>query len=298
MNRDALRAALRGRVAFDEPMSRHTSLRVGGPADALAWPCDVDDVRALCAWCAHEHVPLVAIGAGSNLLVRDGGVRGVVLATGDLRELARTSDTTVRCGAGVRDGRLLVECAAWGLSGIEFLAGIPGTVGGGVAMNAGTRRGEFAGVVARVTTVGPDGRVHERDREACGFSYRATALPAGEVVVAADLSLTPRPRDAIKADVAAIQAERASREPREGDKAGSIFKNPPGDHAGRLIEACGLKGRREGGAEISPAHANWIVSAGGATARDVLALVDRARAEVASRFAVTLEVEVRVVGEE
>jgi UDP-N-acetylmuramate dehydrogenase len=180
---------------------------------------------------------------------------------------------------------------------VEFLGGVPGSVGGGLMMNAGTYLGEFRDVTRRLRTVDAGGALVEREAAACGFVYRGSAIPDGEVIVEGELMLRPRPREEIEAEVRALRERRRAREPHGLPNAGSIFKNPPGDYAGRLIEATGLKGRRVGGAEISPAHANWIVNAGGASAADVLALVEIARETVRARFGVELELEVKVVGE-
>ncbi len=296
-DRQALRRAVggEGEVRFDEPMERHTTLRIGGPVEAWVAPASIAAVQRVRSLCALHNWPCRAVGAGSNLLVRDGGVRGVLIASERLRDLA-FAGRTVRAGAGVATGKLLSEATRRGLSGVEFLGGVPGSVGGGLVMNAGTTLGEFKDVTLRVRSVDPRGEVIERDGAACGFVYRGSAIPPDEIVVEGELALRERPREAIESDVRNLRDRRRAREPHGVPNAGSIFKNPPGDHAGRLIEQCGLKGRRVGGAEVSPAHANWIVNAGGARAADVLALVDLVRAEVRSRFGLQLELEVKVVG--
>ena len=203
----------------------------------------------------------------------------------------------VRVGAGVSTGKLLSEATRRGLGGVEFLGGVPGTVGGGLIMNAGTYLGEFKDVTTHVRAVDGYGAVVERRAADCGFVYRGSSIPPEEMVVEGELVLWPRPSEAIEADVRALRERRRSREPHNVPNAGSIFKNPPGDYAGRLIEACGLKGRRIGGAEVSPVHANWIVNADGARAADVLGLIEVVRGMVEERFGVRLELEVRVVGE-
>jgi UDP-N-acetylmuramate dehydrogenase len=319
LDREALARALggEGEVLFDEPLARHTTLRIGGPVDAWVEPETVEAVQRVRALCAGRGWPCRAMGAGSNLLVRDGGVRGVLVAMRRLRTLefqptdevpparAMAGATAgavgglmrVRVGAGVSTGKLLSEATRRGLGGVEFLGGVPGTVGGGLIMNAGTYLGEFKDVTTRVRAVDGRGALVEREGAACGFVYRGSVIPAEEVVVEGELLLWPRPSEAIEADVHALRERRRAREPHNVPNAGSIFKNPPGDYAGRLIEACGLKGRRIGGAEVSPVHANWIVNADGARAADVLALIELVRHTVAERFGVRLELEVRVVGE-
>jgi UDP-N-acetylmuramate dehydrogenase len=300
----ALLASLLGDegVRFDEPMSRHTTLRIGGPADALVQPGSIDELCAVVRACALRRIPVIAVGAGSNLLVRDGGVRGVVLGTRRLRGLARLGDTGVHVEAGLSTGKLLHAATTWELGGLEFLGGVPGSVGGGMRMNAGTYLGEFKDVTSEVTTVrsaGPGaGEVITRPAAACGFAYRHSDIPADEIVVSARLALRPRPRAEIEADVASLRARRKEREPKKVSNAGSIFKNPPGDYAGRLIEACGLKGTRVGDAECSPAHANWLVNTGSASARDLLALAELCRTRVQETHGIQLEMEVKVIGDD
>jgi UDP-N-acetylmuramate dehydrogenase len=294
-----LRELLGERVAFDVPMSRRTTLRIGGPADVLATPDSVATVRELVAGCAARGLAITPLGGGSNLLVRDGGVRGVVLATRNLRELERLDDARVRVQAGVSTGKLLAAATGWELGGLEFLGGVPGSVGGGLIMNAGTYLGEFVDVAVEVRSVRlADAAPVTRDNAACGFVYRGSALPADELVVEAELRLAPRDRAAIEADVRTLRARRAQREPTRVGNAGSIFKNPDGDYAGRLIEACGLKGTRIGAAECSPVHANWLVNTGGATAHDLLALIDLVRARVREETGVELALEIKIIGED
>jgi len=286
-----------GECRFDEPMARHTTLRIGGPVDAWVAPSTIAAVQRVRSLCAMQHWPCRAVGAGSNLLVRDGGIRGVLLASDLLRRLAFDGES-VTVEAGVSTGKLLSEATRRGLGGVEFLGGVPGSVGGGLMMNAGTYLGEFKDVTRLVRSVDAGGRLIERDGAACGFVYRGSAIPVDEMVVEGELRLPPRARAEIEEAVRALRERRRQREPHGLPNAGSIFKNPVGDFAGRLIEQCGLKGRRVGDAEVSPAHANWIVNRGAARARDVLALVDEVRRSVRERFGVELELEVKVVGEE
>jgi UDP-N-acetylmuramate dehydrogenase len=299
----AHKAALRKRfgdtVMLDEPMRRHTTLKIGGPADAFAEPASIGDVAALARWCVDAKLPITVVGGGSNLLVRDGGVRGVVLGTGRLRGLELVAPTTVRVFAGVSTGKVLSLALKHDLGGIEFLGGVPGSVGGGLIMNAGTYLGEFKDVTTWVETVRlADGEIIRRDNAACGFRYRHSDLPPTEVVVAAELALRPRPRAEIEAEVKALRKRRAEREPKKVASNGSTFKNPPGDFAGRLIEAAGCKGWHEGDAVCSPVHANWLVNTGRATAAELTRLIARVRAEVAKVHGVALELEVKIIGED
>jgi UDP-N-acetylmuramate dehydrogenase len=298
-HRAALRELLGDAVRLDEPMRRHTTLKIGGPADAFAEPRAAADVAALARWCAAAGLPITVVGGGSNLIVRDGGVRGVVLGTGKLRGLALVPPSTIRVEAGVATGKVLSLALRNDLGGIEFLGGVPGSVGGGMIMNAGTYLGEFKDVTTWVETVRlADGAVVRRDNAACGFRYRDSDLPPTEVVVAAELALRPRPRAEIEAEVKALRRRRAEREPKKVASNGSTFKNPAGDFAGRLIEVAGCKGWREGDALCSPVHANWLVNTGGATAAQLLVLIDRVRAQVARVHGVALELEVKIIGED
>jgi UDP-N-acetylmuramate dehydrogenase len=297
--RAALRELAGAAVRLDEPMRRHTTLKIGGPADAFVEPASVHDTAALARWCAAERLPITVVGGGSNLLVRDGGVRGVVLGTGRLRGLELVPPSTIRVEAGVATGKVLSLALKNDLGGIEFLGGVPGSVGGGMIMNAGTYLGEFKDVTTWVETVRLcDGEVIRRDNAACGFRYRDSDLPPSEVVVAAELALRPRPRAEIEAEVRGLRKRRAEREPKKVSSNGSTFKNPPGDFAGRLIEVAGCKGWREGDAVCSPVHANWLVNTGRATAAQLIALIARVRAEVVRVHSVTLELEVKIIGED
>jgi UDP-N-acetylmuramate dehydrogenase len=298
-DRALLRDLAGARIAFDEPMSRHTTLRIGGPADAWFAPAGIDELCAVVKACAARGLPMVAVGGGSNLLVRDGGVRGVAVASRNLRGLERLGDTEVRVEAGVSTGKLPASATAWELGGLEFLGGVPGSVGGGLIMNAGTYLGEFKDVTTQVASVRlADGSLVRRPAAECGFVYRGSALPPDEVVVEGRMALRPRARAEIEAEVRDLRDRRRAREPQRVSNAGSVFKNPPGDYAGRLIEAAGLKGTRVGGAECSPVHANWFVNVGGATAADMFELIRIARAKVAEVHGVELALEWKVIGDD
>jgi UDP-N-acetylmuramate dehydrogenase len=291
-----------GEVSFDEPMARHTTLRIGGPVDAWAAPGSIAALERLRAACHARGIVSRGFGSGSNLLVRDGGIRGVAitlkLLNGVRIEARRDDGADLWLEAGASTGKVLSFATRENLGGVEFLGGVPGTVGGGMIMNAGTYLGEFKDVTTEVHAVDAKGAVVVRDHARCGFRYRHSDIPALDVVTGARLRLKTRPRAEIDAVVRELRDRRKSREPHGVPNAGSIFKNPPNEFAGRLIEACGLKGRRVGGAEVSPAHANWLVNADGATAKDFLALVEIVRAAVVERFGITLELEVKVVGED
>ncbi len=293
---DAVARAVRGEVFRDAPLATRTAVRVGGPADLLVRPADPDDLTAALRACRDLGLPMLVLGGGANLLVADRGVRGVVvrLPPGFGDESAHAE--TLVLSAGAPTSRLVSRAQQRGLVGCEFIAGIPGTLGGTVAMNAGTRTGEMKDVVRRVelATAGGPGWV---DAAALSFGYRTAHLPPGAVVTRVELAL--RPGD-VAASAAAMRADverRRATQPLSQPTFGSTFRNPPGEYAGRLIEAVGLKGHRIGNAQWSEIHANFVVNLGGASARDVLALVNLARRRVAERFGVVLEPEVRLVGE-
>lgn len=297
-SRAALESLLGDRVTFDVPLSRHTSLRIGGPADAMATPADREELGRLLALCAEHGLPIRVLGAGFNVLVSDAGLAGVVLRLKKLRRIDRVADDAIAVEAGASHATITNYCVENGLAGLEFGAGIPGTLGGWLAMNAGIGVRELKDVVRSVTWMDARGRLADPVARAdLDFRYRELAgLPPGAVLVAAELSVTPSDRATVKAEIDRLLAHRAETQPTDIPSCGSVFRNPPGDYAGRLIEAAGLKGAREGGAEISTVHANFIVNHGGATAKDVLALVERARVKVRETTGVELETEVQLIG--
>jgi UDP-N-acetylmuramate dehydrogenase len=296
--RAELRARFGDDLRFDEPMRRHTTARMGGPADVFAMPSSAERLIALVRWCAGAGVPVTVVGGGSNLLVRDAGIRGVVLNTGRLRKIELVGGNAIEVESGVSTGKVLSLATKNDLGGVEFLGGVPGSIGGGLIMNAGTYLGELKDVTAWVDSVRlSDGVVVRRDNAACGFRYRDSDLPPTEIVVGARLELKPRPRAEIEAVVKDLRKRRHDREPKKVASNGSTFKNPPGDFAGRLIEAAGCKGWQIGDALCSPVHANWLVNVGDATCADMLALIERVRARVLEVHGVTLQLEVKILGE-
>ncbi|MBL9104821.1 MAG: UDP-N-acetylmuramate dehydrogenase [Myxococcales bacterium] len=293
-------------LLLDEPMKRHTTLRLGGPADVWARPLNTEALGVLLAACHRAGVPVMCVGGGSNLLVRDGGIRGVVVNLGRMAGVTRPDagrPELVRVESGASTGKLLLAATEWELGGLEFLGGVPGSVGGGLIMNAGTYLGEFTSVVTEVHSLRNDGTLIVRDHAQCGFRYRASDLPADEVACSALLKLWPRARAEIDADVASLRKRRKEREPSGVFNNGSTFKNPPGDFAGRLIEQAQLKGTRVGAAVCSPVHANWLVverpgpEVPSARSADLLELIALVRARVLEVHGVALELEVKVVGE-
>jgi len=290
--------SLRGTLKHNEPMSKHTSWRVGGNADHYYQPADIDDL-ALYLSQIDSSEPVTWVGLGSNLLVRDGGIRGSVIATsGVLNGLVSINETTVRAEAGVACAKVARFTARQSLTGAEFLAGIPGTMGGALAMNAGAFGGETWNVVSAVETLSRDGQLHQRKPDEYQVGYRSVKGPVGEWFVAAELTLKPGDSEQSLAKIKECLNKRGDTQPIQQPNAGSVFKNPPNDYSARLIEACGLKGYCIGGACISEKHANFIVNTGNAAAADIEALIGHVASTVEKQHGIRLEHEVRIVGEE
>ena len=285
-------------ILENEPMSRHTTFRVGGPADVLFLPESEEQLLQALSIAREAGVPCFVIGNGSNLVVKDGGIRGLVIALGEgMAAIARAGET-LTAWAGASLARVSAYAQASGLSGLEFASGIPGTLGGGCAMNAGAYGGQLSDVLvdARVLL---DGVVRTLTVEEMQMGYR-TSLPLrrGGIVISARFALTPDDPEAIAARMRELNARRRDKQPLNYPSAGSTFKRPEGYFAGALIEQAGLKGKRVGGAQVSEKHAGFIVNTGGATAADILTLIGTVQDEVADRFGVRLETEVRILGED
>ena len=287
----------RGEIRLNEPMSRHTSWRVGGPAESFFVPSSIDGLQAFLSELP-DKVPVHWFGVGSNLLVRDGGIPGVVIsATKLLREMERLDDLRVRAGSGLPCTQMARQCLRWDLGPSEFFAGIPGTIGGALAMNAGAHGGETWERVESVTTIDRQGEIRDREPADYTVGYRSVKGPAQEWFLSAVFRFEPE-AGASKETLDAMLERRKATQPLGLPSCGSVFQNPPGDHAARLIEAAGLKGHRIGGAEVSPKHANFIINADDASAEDIEALIDHVQSTVHEVHGVTLHHEVRIVGEQ
>ena len=287
---------VQGELRPDEPMSRHTSWRVGGTADQFFVPASVEDLQVFLAQ-LDAGIPIFWHGVGSNLLVRDGGIRGVVIsATGILRYLEQIDHYVARAGAGVPCTQLARQCIRWGLGPSEFFAGIPGTVGGALAMNAGAHGGETWERVESVRTIDRSGEIHLRAPAEYSVAYRSVTGPADEWFLEALLRFEPDVTPSRETLDEMLERRKAT-QPLGLPSCGSVFRNPPGDHAARLIEKAGLKGHRIGGAEVSPKHANFIINVDGASATDVEELIEFVRQTVIEKHGVELTHEVRIVGE-
>jgi UDP-N-acetylmuramate dehydrogenase len=288
---------IRGEVRFKEPLSFHTSLRIGGPADIFVVPQNVDDIRHALLFAEREQLPVTVVGGGNNLLVGDRGVRGVVLKLEGCLGRAEFHGEEALAGAGVSLSGLIREAAAQNLGGLEPLIGIPATIGGALAMNAGSADGSIGDFVSAVYFLHADGALGEFKPASGTFPYRAFHAPPGSVLVGCRLRLHRRSMADIQRDLKQRLKVKKSTQPLALASAGHVWKNPEGETAARLIEKVGLKGKRVNGAEISTKHANFVVNRGSASAADVMALMDVARERVAAQCGIALTPEIRVVGE-
>lgn len=298
-----------GTAQANQSLARYTAIRIGGPAEVLVVAGSVEAVRKAVTLAWQHQVPCRVLGGGSNVLISDAGMSGLVVVN-RARGVAfpesqgqgkKTEGSSVKAESGASLSTVARQCVARGLAGLEWAANIPGTVGGAVVGNAGAWGGDVASVLVQALVLGPDGVVEEWPVERFEYGYRTSRLKHAHqapkhVVLEAEFVLSRGDREALEARVAEIVAGRKAKQP-PGASCGSVFKNPPGDFAGRLVEALGLKGRRVGGAEISNVHANFIVNQGGATAADVRALIDLARTSVRESFGVELELEIQLIGE-
>jgi UDP-N-acetylmuramate dehydrogenase len=288
---------IRGEVRFKEQLSFHTSLRIGGTADIFVVPQDLDDIRHALQFAEREQLPLWVLGGGNALVVRDRGVRGVVLRLEGALGRAEFRGEEALAGAGVSLSSLIREAAALNLGGLESLIGIPATIGGALAMNARSADGAIGDFVSAAYFLHPDGTFGEYKPGQGGYEPRVLHFPKGSVVVGCRLSFTRRPFAEIQREMRQRLKAKKSSQPLALASAGPCWKDPPNDTAQRLLEKSGLRGKRVGGAEISTKQANYIVNRGGAASGDVIGLLELARERVQSHFGITLEPEIRIIGE-
>ena len=288
---------MRGDLRLQEPMSAHTSWRVGGMARQFYRPADIADLAQFIG-ALKDNDALYWVGLGSNLLVRDGGLPGTVICTsGVMKALQFLEHDKVRVEAGLAMPQLARQCARQGLRGTEFLCGIPGTVGGGLAMNAGALGGEIWDLVESVETVDRQGRLYQRSASDYEVAYRRVVGPADEWFVAATLQLAPGDSVESLQQIKTHLARRSATQPTQWPNAGSVFRNPPGDYAARLIEAAGLKNSCVGGACVSEKHANFIINTGAASAADIEALIEKIEQQVKVEYGIGLVREVKIIGD-
>ena len=286
-------------LLLEEPMAKHTSFRIGGPADVLAQPGNEAELAELLKRAAHHAVPVTLVGNGSNLLVRDKGIRGLVIKLSNLFSSITVEGNVLTFGSGISLAMASKKAASLSLSGLEFAVGIPGTIGGAVYMNAGAYDGEMAKVVTSVQVMDRQGQSSQLKADELDFAYRHTALQnSGLIVTSVTVSLQPGEAESIKAKMDDFSQRRIAKQPLELPSAGSMFKRPAGYFAGTLIEQTGLKGYTVGGAQVSTKHAGFVVNVGGATAKDVLQLIRDVQDRVLAAQGVQLEPEVLVLGEE
>jgi len=298
-----LGALLRGELRLEEPLKKHTTIQIGGPADAFVYPADLEDLRQVLTFAQAKHVPWMILGWGSNVLVRDGGIRGIVLRLQKtftrFEVLDETQDSVlVEAEGGVPLPKVVETGKQNGWKGVETLYGIPGSVGGTLKMNAGTRAGDIQAFVEEVTVLRPDGTLHSYPRKKIKFEYRNSNLPNKEIIVSGKFRFQKGDPVEVQAAVAQYQKKRHDSQPLEFANVGSVFKNPDKGHAAQMIDELGLKGVRVGGARISEKHANFIINESDASARDVLVLIGLVRDKVKEELDVKLELEVKVIGED
>ncbi len=297
---------IRGEIQRDELLSRHTSFAIGGPADLMAYPADREDITTLLKEISGRHLPYFILGGGTNVLVRDGGFRGVVINLKRMQKIAIEREyrsigglfAVINAEAGALLPKVLAFTAEEGLTGFEFAAGIPGTIGGAVCMNAGTSRGEIGDIIESVGLISPAGEIVTKGRDDMGFGYRTALIPEGHLVIDAKMIVRREDKEKIKNDIRELLDARKERQPWGFPNAGSIFKNPHEESAGRLIERAGLKGQTVGDAQVSDKHANFIVNRGQAKASDVLKLMEVVQQAVLDAHGVRLEPEIKVIGED
>ena len=284
-------------VKQNEPMSAHTTFQIGGPADLLVIPESEDAFSRLIKLCREEAVPMMVMGAGSNLLVSDKGIDGVVVKLSQAFDFVTISGTEIVCGAATSLAKLAKHAQRAGLSGLEFASGIPGNVGGAIFMNAGAYGGEMKDVVTETTYLDEQGKQKTLCGDCHQFGYRHSAFSDGKkYIVSAKMQLSPKAPAEILETMRDLNARRKEKQPLEKPSAGSTFKRPEGYFAGKLIEDAGLKGARVGGASVSEKHAGFVVNDKGATCADVIGLIEHVQETVMQKFGVKLEPEVRVIG--
>ena len=288
---------IRGEVRFKEPLAFHTSLRCGGPADIFVMPQDVDDVRKALMFADKEKLPVCVLGGGNNVLVKDRGFRGMIIKLEGCLGRMEFHGEEVTIGGGAGLSTMIREAAALGLGGLECLVGIPATIGGALAMNAGGPDGAIGDFVSAVYFLHADGTIGELKPVPGAFAYRALHFPPGAILLGARLTLHRKPQKEILAEIKARLKRKKATQPMALAAAGLIWKHPGADQAGRMLEQAGLRGKRIGAAEISAKHANFVVNRGGATAEDILVLMELAFNKLAHLTGTRLTPELRVLGD-
>jgi UDP-N-acetylmuramate dehydrogenase len=301
--RQKLKDMVSGKIMFDEPMSRHTSIGVGGIADAVVWPERSEELSRIIHFLWHSQIPFIPVGNGTNLIVKDGGYKGAVISLQGLNSVSLTErgrkEVLIHAGAGVTLSEIVLQSEKRALSGMEFCAGIPGSVGGAVRMNAGAWGKEIKDVVETVEVMLISGEILSSKRDDLKFEYRNLNISEGTIIIGASFLLTREIEEQIHARINEILGKRKNKHPLEYRNAGSIFKNPNGGiPAGQIIDELGLKGMQIGDAKISEKHGNFIVNLGNAKASDIIALIDMIKTKVNEERGIKLQTEVKIVGED
>jgi len=294
---EAIRTVFRGDLLEQEPLSLHTSLKVGGPADIFAIPLDVSDLKSLVRTLDEQHIPRLVIGGGYNLLVRDGGLRGVAISLEKINHLSVRQVEEIRAEAGGRNIDLARLAEAHGLSGLEFLVGIPGTIGGALRMNAGAHGGEIFDHLTSLELLSDEG-ILSYDKKTLKYGYRRLQLDPNKIIITANFQLAAVSREVISSAMDACLQKRREAQQIRFPNAGSFFKNPSGQAAWELIDEAGLRGMTVGGAQVSEVHTNFLVNRGGAKAADFLQLAAYVKEKVFAASGIQLEEEVRITGED
>lgn len=286
-------------IKFNEPMREHTSFKIGGPVDLMVLPQNTGEVIKAAVWCRRNNVPLFIFGLGSNLLVREKGIRGVAVKIGHGLDKVVINGHEITAEAGISLADLSLTAAENGLRGLEFAEGIPGSLGGAVVMNAGAYQGEMKNIVAEVTVIDAEGNLKSLSNRELNFGYRRTILQNSPLIlISVLLQLEPGHREDIKNRMAGFRQQRQQKQPLELSSAGSVFRRPEGFYVGPMLEELGLKGFTIGGAQVSEKHAGFIVNIGNATADDVLKLIIHIQGLVKQKFDIDLQTEILVAGEE
>ena len=287
------------RLLFNEEMKNHTTFKIGGPVELMVLPQNEEEIHSVISFCRQRDIPLFIFGAGSNLLVRDRGIRGIAMKLGENLDEVEVNGEEIQAQAGVKLSTLAQIAAFYSLSGLEFAEGIPGSLGGALVMNAGAFDGEMKEIVTQARAIGPDGSFKTFQNEEIQFGYRQSIFQNnGYIIISAGLKLVTGNREEIEKRMLEYARRRGEKQPLDKPSAGSTFKRPPGFYVGPMLEELGLKGYQIGGAQVSSKHAGFIVNNGNATARDVLELIASIQQKAKERFGVDLQPEIRIVGEE
>ena len=287
------------KILLNEPMNKHTTFRVGGPADIMVIPENVEEIKKLFKYINTTNYPFFVMGNGSNLVVKDNGIRGIVIKILDNFNSISAKDDILDAGAGVLLSKLANFAMTENLSGLEFASGIPGSLGGAVVMNAGAYGGQISDVLEQTTYIDVDGNIEKLQKDEHEFDYRKSCFSkGGNIVLEVKLRLIPSSKVEIRSKMDALKAQRVGKQPLSVPSAGSVFKRPEGYFTGKLIQDAGLRGYSIGGAQVSEKHSGFIINKGDATARDVITLIHHVQEQVKTKFGVELETEVKIIGED